>query len=293
MTDSTINDNSTGTWSPYGVYNGADSTSTIHNSNVFGNSGYGVYNENHNVVISAENNWWGSDSGPAPFGSGNGINYRTCYDAILKVNYICQYYVAADPWLGKTVSLGSQLGHSGPAASYQAFVAEPVNTASGNYSYTHTDLGIATRGLPLDFARTYNGLSPQWSPLGWGWTHSWNLNVAVNGTDNSAVVTFGDGHTEKWNWTGSVYDGAPGVFGTLAKNGDNSFDLTQKDQTRYHFESNGRLTSTQDKNGNATTLTYDGQGRLTAVTQQTGRALALTYASPISTTLNSSVADST
>ncbi|MFN8496438.1 MAG: hypothetical protein U0641_01165 [Anaerolineae bacterium] len=54
---------------------------------------------------------------------------------------------------------------------------------------------------------------------------------------HTVVVTFGDGHAEKWTWIGSAYDGASGVFGILTKTTDGAFDLTQKDQTHYHFTS--------------------------------------------------------
>ncbi|MBK9092771.1 MAG: right-handed parallel beta-helix repeat-containing protein [Anaerolineae bacterium] len=72
---------------------------SIHNSNIYGNGGYGVYNGGYSIVL-AENNWWGSDSGPDPYGSGNGINYLTytcgtppitCYDF--------GAYVDVVPWL--------------------------------------------------------------------------------------------------------------------------------------------------------------------------------------------------
>jgi len=262
----------------------------VSNSKIYGNGNYGIYNGNTSAVVNAENNWWGSDSGPAPYGSGNGINYRTCWDPVLKVNYICQFYVDADPWIGQNTFVGGQMGQAGPGSRNQAFEADPVNTANGNYLYQHTDLSIPTRGLPLDFARTYNSLDPQPGPLGYGWTHNWHLRLTEPTTD-TVVVTFGDGHAEKWTWSGSAYDGAPGVFGTLVKNGDGSWDLTQKDQTRYHFAADGRLIWAEDRNGNRTTLTYDAQGRLTAVAEPAGRALTFEYTSPVSPTLISRITD--
>ena len=82
------------------------------------------------------------------------------------------------------------------------------------------------------------------------------------------------------------------MFGTLVKNGDGSFDLTQKDQSRYHFDA-GKLTWAEDKNANRTTLIYDGSGRLITVTEPAGRTLTLAYASPVDSTLISSVTDHT
>jgi RHS repeat-associated protein len=257
----------------YGVYHSSGS-STIHNSNIYGHSSYGVYNADTTYVLDAENNYWGSDSGPAPYGSGNGINYRTCWDPVLKVNYICQFYVDADPWIGQNTFVGGQMGQAGPGSRNQAFEAEPVNTANGNYLYQHT----------------YNSLDPQPGPLGYGWTHTWHLRLTEPATD-TVVITFGDGHAEKWTWSGSAYDGAPGVFGTLVRNGDGTWDLTQKDQSRYHFAADGRLLWAEDCNGNRTTLAYDAQGRLTAVTEPAGRALTFEYTSPVSTTLISRITD--
>ena len=95
------------------------------------------------------------------------------------------------------MATGTQLGKGGPTSANQAFVADPVNTANGNYAYQHTDIAIPTRGLPLDFARAYNSLSPQAGPLGYGWTHNWNLRLTENTTDGSVTITFGDGHTER------------------------------------------------------------------------------------------------
>ncbi|MFN8486849.1 MAG: right-handed parallel beta-helix repeat-containing protein [Caldilineaceae bacterium] len=305
ITNSTVAFNASGIYANGGTFSIANSTirnnadvgiyrvsgaATISNNAIYGNQNYGVYFGSSSGILKAENNWWGADSGPAPYGAGNAINYDACYDSVRNVYYVCKFYVDADPWSGKGAFSQGQLGNSGPAASHQPRAADPVNTANGNYAYSYTDLSITTRGLPLDFTRSYNSLTPQNGPLGWGWTHSWNIYLTQY-NDNSVVVTFGDGHGEKWIANGTAYVGAPGIHGALVRNGDGTFVLTQKDQSQYTFAANGRLTYVQDKNANRTTLTYDAQGRLTQITEPAGRSLTLSYSSPVSVTLISQVAD--
>jgi len=273
-----------------GIQGSGTSGLLVTNNRIIANAAYGVAGSNSLQVI-AENNYWGSDSGPAPYGSGNGINYRTCYDNIKRVTYICQYYVDADPWIGKPAFVKSQLGVDG-TRRHQHMTADPVNTANGNFIYNYTDLSIATRGLPLSFARSYNSMAPEPGPLGWAWTHAWHVFLTEN-TDASVTVTFGDGHGETWSWNGAAYAGLPGIHHTLVRNADTTFDLTLKDQTRYHFAADGRLAWVEDKNGNRTTLTYDAQNRLVTVAEPAGRSLTLSYTSPVSPTLVSAVTDST
>lgn len=58
--------------------------------------------------------------------------------------------------------------------------ADPVDTESGNYSETISDLVVAGRGFPLAFARTYNSLAAgDDGPLGFGWAHSYGASLAV------------------------------------------------------------------------------------------------------------------
>ena len=277
-----------------GYKTGILASAVVNNSNIFGNTSYGIYSGFSPAVVNAENNWWGSDSGPAPYGTGNGINYRTytcgtppatCYDY--------GAYVDAVPWVGQKYWVASQLGRGGPSTRNQAIVGDPVNTANGNYAYQRTDLSIPTRGLSLEWARAYNSLDPQAGPLGYGWTHTWNLRLVKDTASNTVVVTFGDSHAEKWTWNGSTYDGAPGIHGVLVKNVDGTFVLIQKDQARYHFLADGRLAWAEDKNANRTTLTYDGQNRLVTIAEPAGRTLTLAYTSPFGTTLISRVTDHT
>ena len=84
----------------YGV-NVKSANHIISNNWIYNNNSYGVYNGNTaNIRVRAENNWWGDVSGPDPYGIGNGINYRTCKDDD-GYPYICEYYVDANPWIGK------------------------------------------------------------------------------------------------------------------------------------------------------------------------------------------------
>jgi uncharacterized repeat protein (TIGR01451 family) len=103
----------------HGVYV-VSSNHLIRDNWIFGNNSHGVHNGAPSIIsVNAEYNWWGSSSGPSPYGLGNGINYRACsngYD-------ICQYYVDADPWLGKQVNEDEQ-------ALEDALPPEPIrNTA--------------------------------------------------------------------------------------------------------------------------------------------------------------------
>lgn len=51
-------------------------------------------------------------------------------------------------------------------------VGDPINAVSGNMYTLDEDLNIPGRGLPLQFARTYNSQSGYSGPLGYGWTHT-------------------------------------------------------------------------------------------------------------------------
>ena len=87
----------------YGIYT-TNGQVSIRQSSIVNNSVYGTYNSHATNVVDAEDNWWGSDTGPAPYGTGNGINYDTCWDPVNETEYICHYYVDADPWIGKQAS---------------------------------------------------------------------------------------------------------------------------------------------------------------------------------------------
>jgi len=156
------------------------------------------------------------------------------------------------------------------------YSSEPVNTALGNYTSEHSDLKIPGKGMPFEFRRGYNSLDPYNGPLGYGWTHSYN--IVVNEYTDAATVKWGDGHQDVYNkqGDGSFVPSLPGIYDTLVKNGDSTWTLTRKDQSQYLFNATGKLTATIDKNSNTISLSYDGSGYLTTITDTAGRTFAIT-----------------
>ena len=135
--------------------------------------------------------------------------------------------------------------------------ADPVNLASGSYTYEHTDLRFPGVGIPFEFSRSYNSKFNDQSglPFGYGWSYFPSIRVSDNLTN--AVVTFGDGHAETFTTTGGSYVGAAGVFDLLVKNPDASWLVITKQQTTNLINTAGRLVQIQDRNGNAITLDYE------------------------------------
>ena len=134
----------------------------------------------------------------------------------LRKNVIREGIALRDPDLGNGVNnitennLGTQ--PNSPIA------AEPVNTAIGNYTYEHSDLRIPGKGMPFEFKRGYNSLDPYNGPLGYGWTHSYN--IVVNEYTDAVTVKWGDGHQDVYNkqGDGSLVPALPGIYDTLVKN---------------------------------------------------------------------------
>ncbi|MBK9443999.1 MAG: DUF1566 domain-containing protein [Comamonadaceae bacterium] len=162
------------------------------------------------------------------------------------------------------------------ASAPSGYAADPVNTATGNYTFNRTDLKLPGKGLGFAFERGYNAMDPLNGPLGFGWTHSYHTSLAVDGTSN-VTVRHGDGHTVTFAPDGSGgYTAQYGVFDTLVKAPDASYTLTQKDQRVYRFGADLRLQSIADRNGNTIALSYTG-ALLTRITDTAGRPIDLSY----------------
>ena len=169
-------------------------------------------------------------------------------------------------------------GLASGSSSQSSKSSDPVNLATGNYIYDHTDLRLPGRGLPFEFKRTYNSQDTTFtvSPLGPHWTHSYN--IFLSNAVSNVVIVYGDAHSESYTTNGgAAYRGERGVHSSLTNNGNGTFTLTTKEQMKYSFSvtgSVGRLNFIADKNGNTNSLTYNGTGNLISITDTVGRQIA-------------------
>ena len=279
--DSEISNNGGGTGTDYGVYlsasNGGHNYLYIRNSSILGNHGYGIYNGTSadSLNIDARYNYWGSDNGPAPYGSGDAINTYTQYDPVCKCN-ITRPAVFFQPYLdssGNIVGPPPAQTSGTPSSRTTTTASDPVNVVFGNYTYQYTDLAFPTIGEGFAFQRTYNSAALEPSTLGPGWTHSYHITATQTST-NTVVIRREDGRKDVYTDAGSGnYLSPPGIHDTLLWVTDH-FELTRKDQVVYTFNPDGSLASLTDRNGNVTSLTYSG-GLLTTLTEPTGRQVTI------------------
>jgi|GEM_PF-1537671 len=157
---------------------------------------------------------------------------------------------------------------------------DPVNTATGNFWTSSTNIAIAGRGVPLNFTRTYNSLAAnQNGPLGYGWTHSYNMYIDRDALGNYRV------HQEN----GSVapfrpdLSRDPRVLATLTNTNGMYLFTRMHGQIRFYFESVAggdpnvfKLRRIVDRNGHTTVLTYTNQ-LLQTVADPAGRTLTFNH----------------
>jgi len=170
-----------------------------------------------------------------------------------------------------TITVTGQALGNPPATSMSQ---DPVNLATGNFIYDHVDLSIPGIGFPFEFQRFYNSKDSRFigAPLGYGWTHSYNLLLS---SSNGAVnIVYGDGRSETYTNSAGVYMAETGIYKTLSTNASGVFVLTTKEQTRYNFNTQGRLASIMDKNSNTLSVAYDAGGALTAITNSGRRVIS-------------------
>ncbi|MCB1753776.1 MAG: hypothetical protein KDI74_18875, partial [Gammaproteobacteria bacterium] len=114
-----------------------------------------------------------------------------------------------------------------------AIYGDPVNTATGNYVYQRRDLDIKGIGMPLRFDRTYNSRAAAGDdaidgPLGYGWSHTFDVSLALDA--GVVTITWGDGKTQTWSPDGmGGFIPQYGVFDDLIDDGGGAFTLQKRD----------------------------------------------------------------
>jgi hypothetical protein len=128
---------------------------------------------------------------------------------------------------------------------------DPVNTATGDYFESVTDLSIPERGPALAITRTYSSLAAHAgiaSALGGpGWSFNYGTKLKVDSmtgvvtikNDNGSQTIFEPG-------SGGEYTAPPRVLATLVHNEDGTWTYTVRQRTIYTFNGVGKLTRIAD-----------------------------------------------
>ncbi|HVA10216.1 MAG TPA: RHS repeat-associated core domain-containing protein, partial [Acidimicrobiales bacterium] len=160
----------------------------------------------------------------------------------------------------------------------------PVNTATGEFYHTFTDISIRGRGILLDFERTYSSLNAAiLGPLGYGWSDSYAMALTVSGSlgtaGSTATVLAANGSEVIFTSNGTSWVAPGHVLASLVPGTGGSTEFTDKAKSVYTFNASGELTSEADRNAYTTSLAYNGSNQLTTVTDPAGRTLTFAYGS--------------
>ncbi len=209
------------------------------------------------------------------------------YGSALPLSHIQAHYTAAGRQLPPTDGapppselqgggINNTQSCSGAGKVHGNATASPVDTESGNFWHTFTDVSIPGRGCPLNLDRTYNSDSASTNgPFGYGWSFSYGMSLAVSGS--TATITQENGSQVTFTESGSVWSpAAPRYIATLTHNLDGTWTFVRQAKETYTFNSSGQLTAIDDLNGNTTSLSYSG-GNLSTVTDPASRTLSFTW----------------
>ena len=104
----------------------------VHNSQITGNTNNGIQNDYAAVTLDAENNWWGSSTGPGVVGPGTGDKVSTYVDFSPWYNTSAMttktYYVT--PGAGVVLAHSIQLAHDAASAGDTIVVADGTYTVA-------------------------------------------------------------------------------------------------------------------------------------------------------------------
>ena len=193
------------------------------------------------------------DVSPAPYAGSYDITFVSInglgLPAVQGLNFL-RAYIASEANLG--------LGKGG----------DPVSLASGDYTYSHTDIAIPGRGVGLNFTRSYHSASDVERTVGRDWSQPYDMYLDIQ--SNVVTVFYPAGHGTEFLLDGGQYVPPDFVEDQLVDNGNSTYTLTTKLQIEFDFDATGKLTAITDRNGNVTTLSYDVNGDLDKVTDASG-----------------------
>ncbi len=193
--------------------------------------------------------------------------------------------IASDPSGGGAG--GNAASAPGPSSSYPwVGTVDGTNTGTGNKTTTIPTVTWTSRGdMSVDLTLYHNSQTNFPSPFGYKWLLIYESRVAADSSGNVGVI-WGDGRKYTFGNASGVYSAPPGIHERLVVNGSNpvaSYDIIEKDQTKYHFAnySGGYVLNTiTDENGNQITVNNSSTGSLISITDSSNRTVTFGYNGP-------------
>ncbi len=177
---------------------------------------------------------------------------------------------------------------------------DPVDLHTGEFILRRQDVFWPGRQLPAEVNFTYRSRSAYNGQFGYGWNVSCSRRIRKL-ANNNLVVLRGTNRIDEFTFSApNTYTAPPGIYDTLIQNQNGGYTLTSKHGVKETYNTNGKLTVLQDRNGNQLTFSYDQAGlfpvigpsaffvnqptgviareyRLTKITDTVGRQVALAY----------------
>lgn len=194
-------------------------------------------------------------------------------------------------------SASERVGGKNPSEEcVQACGADPVNTFTGEFWETTTDLdNISSVSPPLNFSKTYSSFKNEIDgPLGYGWTHNYNLSLLEYDTINNLPLSNVNSNSKviqikQENGSYSYFMRTPdGTYisfdrtkATLSYDSiENTFVFTRDKSAIFVFDLNGNLIQQKDRHGNALQFTYNfATNELLNITDTFNQKITLTWVS--------------
>ncbi|MGI8416125.1 MAG: DUF6531 domain-containing protein, partial [Nakamurella sp.] len=175
----------------------------------------------------------------------------------------------------------------------QRTAGDPVDTSTGYFNESFTDLSTPGRGMPLQLTRSYstsiadpsgpNAALAVDGPFGRGWSFNYDMTAATDGSGN-VTITQEDRSQVTFTLAAGVYTpNAPRFDATLSKSGA-TYTFVRRGQDIFTFDSaTGHLTTETARAGDKatpayrTTLAYNTSGQLSTITDPAGRKYTLAW----------------
>jgi YD repeat-containing protein len=170
--------------------------------------------------------------------------------------------------------------------SPQDLCADPVDTASGEFSDTFTDVALPAPGYPLPVTRSYASAVTAAGPMGPGWSLPWQSSLSVQ-PGGDVILTAENGDRFDYASNGDGTFTAPAgprsvLAAVMSGTTVTGYTLTAPDNHVLAFSAAGLLQSIRESTGRGITLGYAGS-QVTSLTDAAGHQATLAYSSGLPT----------